>query len=308
MNDLLMGHEGRGAAPRWAEGSARRALDDLFENARQYREGPAYMNFLDFMARFKTYSPFNAALIHAQLPGARFVATASLWLKQYDRRIRRDARAIAILRPGGPIMFVFDVSGTEPVNEDYPKPLPKKVTNPFQAGGNPGQAMDRTVENAKRDGVDTCYPEAGTQLAGRISLHPSGRYLHIPSRAKKPASVRVPVRYIVELNRHHDKATQYATLTHELAHLYCGHLGSPNKKWWPDRLGVLDKNGKEFEAESVSYLVCKRLGVKSPSDEYLSGYLRDHSEAPVISVELVCKAAGLIEAMGERRLPFRAKK
>ena len=34
------------------------------------------------------------------------------------------------------------------------------------------------------------------------------------------------------------RESRYATIVHELGHLYCGHLGTPNAKWWPDRLGL----------------------------------------------------------------------
>lgn len=103
------------------------------------------------------------------------------------------------------------------------------------------------------------------------------------------------------LNVNHSNETQYATLVHELAHLYCGHIGTPNVKWWPDRRG-LKLNVCEFEAESVSYLVCRRLGIDPKSKEYLHDYLDDKSEVPPISLECVMKAAGLIESMGRGRL------
>jgi hypothetical protein len=49
------------------------------------------------------------------------------------------------------------------------------------------------------------------------------------------------------------QASKYATLVHELSHLYCGHLGTPNDKWWPDRT-ELTKEIREFETESICYL------------------------------------------------------
>ena len=86
--------------------------------------------------------------------------------------------------------------------------------------------------------------------------------------------------------------------------LYAGHLGTPNEKWWPSRRG-LDLKTREFEAESISYLVCNRLGIASPSDEYLSGYFKNNNEVPSISLDCVMKASGLIEQMGRERLPLR---
>jgi hypothetical protein len=92
-----------------------------------------------------------------------------------------------------------------------------------------------------------------------------------------------------------------------LAHLYCGHLGTPNDKWWPDRRG-LPHAAREFEAESVCYLVCERLGITNPSDEYLAGYLGHDQEIPPISLDCVMKTAGLIERMGRERLGARKEK
>jgi hypothetical protein len=59
---------------------------------------------------------------------------------------------------------------------------------------------------------------------------------------------------------------------------------------------------REFEAESVCFLVCKRFGIENPPDEYLSGYIVHNKEVPPISLEAVMRAAGLIELMARERL------
>jgi len=94
---------------------------------------------------------------------------------------------------------------------------------------------------------------------------------------------------------------RYTTLVHELAHLYCGHLGTRNPKWWPDRRG-LSLEAREFEAESVCYLVCQRIGVKTKSDAYLGGYYQQNEEIPSISFERIMASTRLIEEMGRKRL------
>ncbi len=114
----------------------------------------------------------------------------------------------------------------------------------------------------------------------------------------------MPRRYYLSLNKSHSTKSRYATLAHELGHLYAGHLGTPSEKWWPDRRG-LDLDTREFEAESICYLVCSRLGIDNPSAEYLSGYLKLKDEVPSISLDRVMKAAGLIEQMARERLPLR---
>ena len=65
---------------------------------------------------------------------------------------------------------------------------------------------------------------------------------------------------------------------------------------------ILTESESEFEAESVSYLVCTRLGIKTKSESYLSWYITNNEYLPKISLECVMKAAGLIENMGIKRL------
>jgi hypothetical protein len=70
----------------------------------------------------------------------------------------------------------------------------------------------------------------------------------------------------------------------------------------------LPKDLGEFEAESVCYLLCERLGIDNPSDEYLSGYLKGQAETPQISLHAVLTAAGLIERMGRERMKPRKER
>jgi len=292
------------ATTEWDRDTAGRALDELFHNAKQYRTSSSYRNFVDFIGRFRFYSPYNAMLIHVQMPGATFVATAHRWFYQYGRQVAPNAHALVILQPMGPVMFVFDVSDTEPT--DQAQQLPPEVERPFETRhGKINDELVRTIENAKRDGIFVCEREAGTQSAGVIAKAQRGLDLTFQVKWKpKPELTKVPRRYDLVLNAIHSAEAKYATLAHELAHLYCGHLGTPNKDWWPDR-SQCDRVTAEFEAESVCYFVCTRLGIDNPSDEYLAGYLRANAEIPSISLELVVKAAGLIEQMGQSKMKMR---
>src|SRR5258708_21087562 len=56
--------------------SARAALDELFSLAGKYNSSDAYLELMRFVGRFRFYSPFNALLIHTQMPGAQFVCNA----------------------------------------------------------------------------------------------------------------------------------------------------------------------------------------------------------------------------------------
>lgn len=69
-------------------------------------------------------------LIHIQKPGSKYVASANEWAKRFNRRIKPEARPLIILRPFGPVSFVFELSDT------YGKePFPEEFLNPFKVEG-----------------------------------------------------------------------------------------------------------------------------------------------------------------------------
>jgi hypothetical protein len=284
--------------------SARTALDELFTLARKYNSSHAYLELMRFVGRFRFYSSFNAVLIYTQMPGAHFVCTALRWRRDYHRAIKIGARPIVILQPMGPILFVFDVSDTAPLPNA--RPLPLRVESPFQVrSGKISGQLALTIENAKRDGVRVSERADGSQRAGSIQEAAAGQHLEF-AIAKKPLpkSTQVPLWFELILNSALSAEARFGTLVHELAHLYCGHLGTPNGRWWPDRQD-LSHAVREFEAESVSYLVCIRLGLETASDEYLAGYVRQCPVTPVISLDRVMKSVGLIEQMGRTHLGLR---
>jgi hypothetical protein len=300
-----LSHEDQGTpAEAFAKESANRALDDLFTNTRLYRRSAAYMEMVNFVGNFRHYSPYNAMLIHLQMPGARYVAPAGRWAHDYGRDIKPAARPLVILQPMGPVMLVFDVSATEP--REGSRHLPPEIENPFAVrNGRISGELPTTIVNARRDGVEVEELDLGSQAAGSIRSASGAKSLDFQIRVKpKPEFVPVPRRYHLSLDRNQSKETRFVTLAHELGHLYAGHLGTLNPKWWPDRR-ELDLRVREFEAESIAYLVCARFGIDNPSEKYLAGYTRNNEEIPEISLDCVTRVAGLIEQMGRGRLAAR---
>jgi uncharacterized protein DUF955 len=225
-------------AAKWAEEATKHALDDLFNATFAYRTSKEFSVLMHFVNRFHFYSPYNALLIHIQKPGAVFVAPATRWKNQYKRQVKPNANPLVILQPMGPVMFVFDVSDTEAGPDSIP--LPKEVVNPFEPRkGKIGGELYQTIENAKRDGILIQKKKSGSQAAGSIQLAKNENATPLlfqvgKDKNKKPIYEQIPVRYDLLLNEDLSRESQYATLVHELAHLYCGHLGTPNKKWWPN--------------------------------------------------------------------------
>ena len=159
--------DGFSPADGWEAQATKRVLDELFCHARQYRSSKSYDGLLKFVVRFRFYAPYNAMLVHDQMPGARYVAPAHRWSRKYGRTIEVNARPLVILQPMGPVMFVFDISDTEP--GPNAQPLPSEVVNPFAVrGGRIGVEWGKTIENAKRDGVRIQPRKEGSQSGGSI--------------------------------------------------------------------------------------------------------------------------------------------
>jgi hypothetical protein len=281
---------------KWDSESAEKdtkALDRLFYEVGAYRKSKEFRELFDFIRKFPKVAPYNALLLHIQKPGCRYVLSASHWQKRYGRTIKPGARPLVILVPFGPVGFVFELGDTEG-NRSFPE----RLLNPFKTEGEISKhTFDTLLNNLPCDGVRYVEADLGTNAAGSIQYIPGGAGSQ-PCRNKT-----VKVLFVMQVNRNHSREEKFATIVHELAHLYCGHVGSMYPGWWPDRRykrALL--NEIEFEAESVVWLVCERLYLKNPSAKYLSVYLNKYDEIPPISMECVLKAAGRIESMTAKNL------
>jgi len=285
------------------EFEAMTVLDELFKLTRQYKNSAAYFELVRFIARFRHYSPFNAMLVHIQMPGARFFNSAKRWHDKFNRLIKVAAKPLMILRPGGPIMLVYDVADTEQDKRLPAVDIPDDFLFPFEAtAGKIESELNQTIDNCRRDLIEVRFEHFGSQLGGRIR-----QLSDITDEVRKNWNTSSDARYLIELSNTASRESQFVSLLHELAHLYCGHLGTPNAEWWPDR-SHLSHAVKEFEAESVAYIACARAGLKNQSELYLAGYLQENDEIPDISFDQVIKAAFHIESMWQRSLPPRVNK
>ncbi|GGB61808.1 hypothetical protein [Fictibacillus barbaricus] len=263
-------------------------LDKLFYDIGTYRESNDIKRLYEFVKKFPSIAPYNAMLLHIQQPGSLFVASAVEWQKRFNRTINPGARPLVILRPFGPVSFVFELGDT--TGDSFPE----KLLNPFKVEGKVHETIfNNLLNNLKCDGILYCESEHGTSSAGFIEKNYSNTKKKIV-RGKKEILVKILFNMII--NRKHPVETKFATIIHELAHLYCGHLGSNDLKWLPNRRN-LTINEEEFEAESVCWLVCERMGIKNPSAEYLENYLNENRYIPNISIDTVLKAVANIESM-----------
>lgn len=261
------------------------ALDDLFARTAKFRRSKKFAESVEFIAKFRDYSPFNNTLIYLQNPFATYVATASQWFKNFRRNIKEDARPIIILAPRTPVLLLYDVADTEG------PPLPAKLETFSKVSGRFDPAvLQRTLINCAREKIQVERKDLPALRAGLATM-----------RVREPQwNARVVLRTDL------DDPAAYGALCHELGHIFLGHVGANKKCNWPNRTKVSHAVA-EIEAEAVAYIVCKRAGLKTGSPEYLSTFLEDSSEVENVSVDLICRVAGRIEGMGHRSLKPRSE-
>ncbi|MFZ1426649.1 MAG: ImmA/IrrE family metallo-endopeptidase [Geminicoccaceae bacterium] len=193
-------------------------------------------------------------LLQIQKPGLGYAASALDWLTRFERYPKQGARPLLILWPFGPVALVYDVMDTTG------KELPVDVAY-FPANG----AMDVARIQALSSGLGVKniaaeFIDAGDRHAGSIQLIVRGD-------GKTTKNV-----YRTAINKNHAPATQFATLTHELAHLFLGHLGPDKDLSIPERRRP-DLQMEELEAESVAFIVCQRNGIAPRSQTYLAQFV-----------------------------------
>lgn len=251
--------------------AAAEELDTLFRLANDLKDHRFVNELIEWMATVRSYSIFNLWLARVQRPGCGAIATRNHWAA-LGRRIKSTAVPIVILRPMGPVMLVYEVGDTDGA------PLPPSS---LSVEGDVSQSdLRRLIKKTADDGIAVKSVPMGINRGGDAR---SGRYDQLPDD------------FLVRLNENHELPAQFATMCHELAHIYCGHCGRPQvESWWLDRRD-LPRPEKEFEAEGAAHLVLARAGLKTKSAEYLSGYVKD-CDMTRLSLDAIIRAANRIES------------
>jgi len=269
-----------------SDGNKLPLLTRLIDESKLYKKGSDFKELLDFIRRMPNFAPFNAFLLNVQKPGLRFAASKHDWARRFNRTVKEGARPLVILWPFKPVVFVYDVDDTEGAE------LPKDIASAFRARGSmTGRTIHRFIDLLSKQGINTQLIHYGDGYAGNIRRpeHDIKVNYHSMDKKEKP-------NYLIRLNKNHDANVQFATLVHELAHLYLGHLGADKFLKTADRR-ELSHQEKELEAESVCYIVCHRSHVQPNSEVYLSKFIYDDFRVENMNVDAILKGAGKVETV-----------
>lgn len=261
-------------------------LDILLEEGQKYRNSADFKEMVEFMAKFRRYSPYNNMLVKIQNPHCSFYASKYDWYNRFERNLKEDAKPMLILAPMHPVMLVYDLDETEG------KELPQKIKDFAQFEGEwNSKWLTNMIDNAKKYMIRIDFKKHSTTSAGFATL----------VRGENKEKMRISI------HNELDEPSKFGVLCHELAHIFLGHLGSDQDRWWPSRQN-LTHDSVEIEAEAVAYTITQRLGLKGSSDAYLSAYIKNEQIPNGVSIDYIAKIAGKIEEFSQGSVPIPKKK
>lgn len=273
------------------------SIDRLFRDVKRYRKSSEFKKKLDFYCGFPYLGVYNAALVEQQRPGARLVLTIDKWRKLYNRKIRPNARPVIILMPFYPVEFLFDIADTRSMDNNVKSDedlIIESIIHHYRAKSTQdvGFYFENMMKNLPKQGI--CYNHeyiTGSELQAEIREDQSEK---VCVQINKDYYEEHHSYFTISVSMRATRTEQLASIFHELGHLFCQHIQCA---WWKGR--SYTKETKEFEAEVVSYLVCKRLGIETNSVRYLSHNLEEDEQIPPILIDFVFQAVDIIEQMAK---------
>lgn len=261
----------------------KRAISSLFDSAYDLKDRKKLVKLMDFMAENRRYSVFNMCIVNQQRPSASIIGTERYW-QQRGRRLKSGVTPCVIMKPNGPVGFVYDINDTVGHLFGADEHLDPFIVDGYVSEADYARFTDYVVQEKYfwLDEVDMAWNKAG-----RISGRKGNATREYRQGQTRPFHIRISSRL--------DLRQKSMTLAHELAHAYLGHLGQVPGCWWQARQN-LTTNVEEFEAEATAWLVARRAGLEPRSAEYLVGFASD-TVWDQIDIEAVIRAANRIESL-----------
>ena len=230
------------------------SVNALAQETDAVRKSQTFLNWLNAMAQFHSYSLNNQILILLQRPSASRVAGFQAWRKM-GRHVVKGAKGIAILAP-----CVYG-QRADPENEDSPtvKRLSGfKVVWVFAQEDTDGEPLP-TLTYAAAAGGEELLPRLE---AAALTLSIQLDYEEIPEQGVQGYSTggRIVVRQSLST------AAKCAVIVHEGAHeiLHWGDKRSEAK--------AKTRSQRELEAEATAYVVMRHFGIEHVASNYLATY------------------------------------
>jgi tetratricopeptide (TPR) repeat protein len=262
------------------------SIDQLFKRSIDYRSSYEFFKFFNFIARFQHYSRFNTMLVYLQNENVTIFGSEAFWRKKFYRTVNENARPLIILAPKSPVILAYDIFDTS--GEYSPEEFLEKGlgANPNVVLGKIDSAdYNKAISEIQKWGIEILYKSLSYFKGGHITTIFSGK-----------------LEICLKENVSDEK--NLATVLHELAHLFLGHTGhielkhrELNKSITLPEARNLSLTVRELEAETVSFLISKKLGLETRSAEYIGTYITCEDDFINFDYELVIKVADKIDRL-----------
>lgn len=224
--------------------------NDLEKGMAEMVANGEYVAFLDMLSKFHQYSFSNMMLIHFQHPNAGRVAGFNAWKSKFDRHVKKGAKAIWILAPNtrkGKKIDI-DVNGEE-AEVEYTYVTSFRAVPVFSEHDTEGKELPK-IDSLVKDVTGNIKDYKKILKALEKATTAKVSYGEIKEEGCK--GYFQPSTNTIVIRKGMGQAETVSVLTHEIAHSILHRNGGKEEN---ESYEV-----KELEAESTSYIVCRKLG------------------------------------------------
>lgn len=236
--------------------------DTLNQGIKNALNSERYKNFLNIMSRCHNYSFTNSLLISLQNENATLVKSFTDWKKD-KVSINKNEKGIKIFCPVKQFFVEYqkDDKGRVALDENGEKiEKGKTERTTFKVG----RVFDISQTNADREKYEL-KKESDEKILNKDQIistleKVSGIKINFKNSLDRANGLFNPEEQKIEIRANMGDIKTISTCVHEVAHSL---LHNKNNKL------NLSREQKEFEAESVAYVVCKNLNVDSKENNFL---------------------------------------
>lgn len=248
---------------------------EILEKARSFTQSPEqFRELLDFSSQFYNYSLNNCLLIHMQNPFASYVGSYQHF-KDMHLNVKKGEHGIKIMVPIEVTLLKTD-DGIKRMKDATKEEKMKAANGEIEIAKKTyfklGTVFDIAQTNVKREDLPKIFrrmddkEDSSFNFECMRELIEKGFGIEVKTQDVKSISLFGYYDTIADeitLSDRLDDTNGFKTLTHEFAHALL-HKNSPD----------MPKAAKEFEAESVAYIVLKQSGtdLSDYSFSYISNY------------------------------------
>lgn len=234
--------------------------DKLEQGIKEVFTSDRYINFLNAMSKFTSYSANNCLLIMMQCPTATLVHGFKAWQTDFNRHVKKGEKAIKILAPC-PFKIKKEIENEQGILEEKEITIPRfKAIPVFDIAQTEGEAMPTICEVLTDEVKDYEAMMKAIQEVAPVEIKV------IPIEGNSHGYFHTVDKYIA-IDEGMSQAQTIKTAIHETAHAILHNKEEGQEK-------DAKRNTKEVQAESVAYTVCKYFGLDTSdySFEYIASW------------------------------------